>query len=911
MRLLWLVPFLLAVPTAVCGQALENIKFEVRQELPVNVGSDATVQSFALRDVTKDDRADLVVVSPDESLVYVFIADDNGDFGQSETYPTGDTPVAVEVADVDLDGSPDILTANSFDETVSILFGDGAGSFGGRISIDLDFREPISLAVGDLNRDNKPDITVLADDELCLFRNDGDKVFTPFEEDDFGLVCLTVNELGPILVRAGNFSNDNYVDLVTLNLDSANLTLFLNNGDAEFQTRNFSSVGEEPVDMRVGLIDAGSRPDLAVVAADFFSPDNVFLLLGTPTGLRPSDTPYGVNFYATALALCDFNNDGWVDIVSTSADPQSAVGITLLLGIGEGNFEQSGNTPPGTGQIGRGSGVDCGDVDGDGLSDFAALSENGDTLSVALNRSNNEPTPTGTQGGPITSTPTGGTPRPTSTPTPTVPTLTPTPTVTATAVPTVPLGRCDIPVSGEPVAVAAGDFDRDGNPDVVYADAAHKLVSVVFIDPSSLPQSFECTLAPTARNFTVSGEPAALAVGDLNNDARLDIAVATSTGLAVLLASKTTEGDFLAPVNHTVGSDPRAVTIADLNRDGSPDVVTANYGDSSLSILYGHDDGSFEPAVSIPVGRPLTAVLAADLNRDSKADLVAASEPNKEIVVLIQDATAEKDFRALTPIALDGAPTAMVAAFFTKQSVPDLAVTLEAASGSGSFQLLTTSFESVGGDVTFQFSPPFPTGARPMAIAAGDFAIDGPADGNLDVVIANSVDDNLTFYLGQPGGGFSVPRTPIEVNAGPASLAVADFDRDGKLDVISADTFGPTLTLLRSGRPPATPTATYTPTATLTPTVTPTATQTLTRTETPTPTQTATPTTTPTATPTRTRAPTDSPTRTMTSQRPFALSGEGCAVTSGRGSTGGGTWLLLAALLTGLALRLAAWKRIG
>lgn len=886
---------LLGVPARASAQ-LANVRFELGEKLPVAMGREAGRQAFVLRDVTKDGRADLVAAEPDAGEVVLFIANENGVFDQTKRFSVGDTPVAVAVEDVDGDGNRDIGVGNEFDENVSFLFGDGTGDFGGRVAVDLDGRSPISLALGDLDRDGRVDLAALADEELCIFRNAGSRRFEPFKREDGELVCETWGGNGSVLVRAGNFDGDGDTDLIVLNRDSANLTLFLNDGNANFTARTISSVGVTPVDMRVGLIDNNQRDDVAVVDHDLFSDLNTYVLLGQTGGLS-TPRQNSVAAGARCLALCDFNDDGLVDIIS--GNDQSPVGITIVLGQGGGNFGTEA-TPPGANRVPKTSAVDCADIDGDGLNDFVALDLEGIDLQVAFNRSNNEDTPTPEPGG--TRTPTAGTPRPTATATLVVPTFTPTPTVTATPVPTVPLGRCDIDVDGEPVTVTAADFDRDGTPDVALADRLQNRVLVLFITPALFPEAFDCRPQPQQRSISLSARPTCLAVEDFNHDAHYDIAVATSGGVAVVLADPNAEGQFLSPTNYAVGSDPRDLAIADLNRDGRPDIVTANAGANSLSILYGRGDGTFQAELAIPAFRPLTAVAATDLNRDARPDLIAASEQNREIVVFVQDTTAENGFRRLTPVATNGAPTALVAEDFNHNGVPDLAVTLRATNGEGSFLVLTTLVITVGGDVTFQVSAPFATGKRPSAIGTGDFSIAGPRDGNPDVVIANSADDTLTFYLAGQTGAFSLPRTPIAVNPEPLSLAVEDFDRDGKLDVVTADARGHSLTLLRSGRPPATPTSTSTPTATETPTVTlsPTATPSLTIS--PTSTVTPTATGTPTSTPTRTRAPTDTPTRTVTALRPFALSGDGCAIEPGK-CDHGGTWLLLFAVGIGLSVK--------
>ena len=170
----------------------------------------------------------------------------------------------------------------------------------------------------------------------------------------------------------------------------------------------------------------------------------------------------------------------------------------------------------------------------------------------------------------------------------------------------------------------------------------------------------------------------------------------------------------------------------------------------------------------------------------------------------------------------------------------DLAAAVRATDGSGTFVLLAATDRD--GGVGFQPQAPLATGRRPSAIGAADFGVDA----NLDVVVSNAADDNVTFYLAIDGQ-FSTPLDPARVNAGPAALTIADFDADGAPDVLTADEIAGRLTLLRSSVAPSTPTPTNTPTITQTPTITltPTITNTRPLTRTGTPTNTATRTRTP------------------------------------------------------------------
>lgn len=863
----------LFVALAAPAQFSFNVRFRLLDPISVNTGPDAGPQAFALADLNRDQLADIVVINPDGDTVSVFL-NQGGSFGAAESFNVAGRPSAVAVADLNVDGNPDIAVTIEDSDTVLILLGDGEGDFEDGDEPFVDESAPIAIALGDFDGRDGPDLAVLANNRICTLRNipdNGDRIFEPFNE---GTPCIatTATTLSDIVV--GNFDGDGDVDIAVADRDQGRIILLLNDGSGAFPTtRSFSGALSDMRALAVGRLDDDAVDDVVGVSfTEFATDENVKILLGNPFRERGALT----EFETTAVALADFNDDDVVDIISTGLGGQSTEGLTLLVGQGGGEFPSTGGITP-VGGTGRGIAIKAAQFAGDRLPDFMVLNSTGTTLRPAVNITN-EATATPRTGTPSTP----GTAGPTPTPTPTQPTNTPTPTVTATPVPTVPLGRCDIPVQGEPVAIASGDFDRDLDLDLVVVDQSAGRVSVLYVRPEDLRiDTFDCTLALPQRDFTVGGTPVAVAVGDLNKDGRLDIAVAGSNGVSILLASAAQEGDFLAPVTFTAGADPRAIVIRDLDQDGNLDIATANRGGNSVSILYGHGDGTFDAAVDLSAGRPLNLVIAEDFNRDARPDLVVASEQTREIVVFIRNTSAAGGFQQLgQTTTLSGAPTSMVSTDFNRDGVPDLAVTLRATAGTGSFQVLTTSVSSNGGPVTFQAGSGLPTGdGRPSAIGTGDFDIEGRKDGNPDIVIANSTDDSLTFYLAGPGGEFSTPRTPLEVNGGPAALVIGDFDRDGRLDVVTADAFGGTLTLLRSSRPPPTLTPTNTFTATATPTPTATFTITATFTETPTLTHTNTPTVTPTRTPTRTGTTTQSPSRTPTPERPFSISEGSCAIT--------------------------------
>src|SRR5436190_419499 len=90
--------------------------------------------------------------------------------------------------------------------------------------------------------------------------------------------------------------------------------------------------------------------------------------------------------------------------------------------------------------------------------------------------------------------------------------------------------------------------------------------------------------------------PRALAVGDVNHDGRPDLVVANNGGDSVSLLIGTGNGAFQTQQVLAVGHAPRGLTLADFNGDGRPDLVVANGGGGSVSVLLGVTGGGFGPA---------------------------------------------------------------------------------------------------------------------------------------------------------------------------------------------------------------------------------------------------------------------------------------------------------------------------
>jgi hypothetical protein len=111
----------------------------------------------AVADVNGDGRPDLVVANKYSDSVSVLLGNGNGTFQAAQNFSAGTGPVAVAVADVNGDGHPDLITANYFSNSVSVLLGNGDGTFGSAVSFGQG-NYPESVAVADVNGDGLPDV---------------------------------------------------------------------------------------------------------------------------------------------------------------------------------------------------------------------------------------------------------------------------------------------------------------------------------------------------------------------------------------------------------------------------------------------------------------------------------------------------------------------------------------------------------------------------------------------------------------------------------------------------------------------------------------------------------------------------------------------------------------------------------
>jgi len=369
------------------------------------------------------------------STISVLPGNGDGSFGtEHQYYVGGRRPISPAVADLTGDGKKGVVVANILDNNISILKGNGDYTFQSPVNITVG-TNPNAVALADFNGDGKPDIAVtnLTDGTVSVLINQS----TPGKIKFASPVSYAVGT-HPAAVVARDFNHDGKIDLAIVDggyffaSDDAGkhtqLSILSGNGDGTFQPATNQKLWDQDGGDALIAADFGrGEIDLAVA---HFGLGQVMILQGKGDGTFTQSTFYGVGAGAEGMVAADFNGDGKLDIAVSALNDYS---VALLLGNGDGTFVPAVlNTddlarPFGWATYNFPSFITAGDLTGNGKQDIVTTHLFEAAVAVLRNTTiipAATPTPTPT----VTPTPT---PTPTSTPTPT-PTATPTPTPTAT-----------------------------------------------------------------------------------------------------------------------------------------------------------------------------------------------------------------------------------------------------------------------------------------------------------------------------------------------------------------------------------------------------------------------------------------------------------------------------------------------
>ena len=316
---------------------------------------------------------------------------------------------------------------------------------------------------------------------------------------------------------------------------------------------------------------------------------------------------------------------------------------------------------------------------------------------------------------------------------------------------------------------------------------------------SSLSSFTETVNAQVADGFTAANgspfpsgsNPHSVAVSDFNGDGIPDLAAANKGDNTVSIFLGSGSGAFTAssasPV--AVGTSPVSVAVSDFNGDGIPDLAVVNLGDNTVSVMLGNGSGGFTPAPNSPfaVGNAPYYVAVADFNNDGNADLAVSNATDGTVTILLGNGAGGFTAASGSPYAVGSAPYAVAVADFNGDGNADMAV------ANANSNNVTVLLGDGSGGFNAALGSPFAVGNCPYSLAVADFN----HDGNPDLAVANYTDSTVTVLLGKGSGGFTPANgSPFAAGNNPLSVAVGDFNGDGYPDLVFADTGSSSVTVL-------------------------------------------------------------------------------------------------------------------
>ena len=519
----------------------------------------------------------------------------------------------------------------------------------------------------------------------------------------------------------------------------------------------------------VELADMDGDGDLDFVTSNLvdqeFSTVSVSKNTGDGTFAAPVDYPVGPN--PLDLRVADFNGDGKPDVIciaALSGDDGGTSYVTVLFNNGTGGLINRHDYP--VGENANSGGVDVGDYDGDGDIDFAIAS-----LLEGVHVYRNTGTGTFTL-------------------------------------------WAHFAISMSPTHIASADFTGDGQRDLVignvdavqiYVNNGTGFTPGVYID--NYPDSVQ-----------------GIATGDFDNDGKQDFA---TTGRMLSVFRNLGVGTSFAKTAYLAGENQVNIKTADMDGDGKLDITVSNYLANSVSVYSNDGTGHFADKREWGVGAAPNSHGIGDVNGDGKLDIVAAASQLDQTTVNVVLNAGNRFYVARRDYGLPGAAGGTAFADFDRDGYRDVVSVAYVSNADGPFVFygkpdgtlqdgirienfgnniptdvavgdfngdgwpdFVSSIFSPGncirvnmnrGDGTFFPSVIYAAGGNPSGVGVGDLN----GDGRLDIVNANGsqLDNTLSVFIGNGNGTFQ-PQVVVPVGFRPGNVLLADFDQNGRSEVI-------------------------------------------------------------------------------------------------------------------------------
>ena len=685
-------------------------------------------------------------------------------------FPVGSDSITVAVGDFNGDGVPDLVVANEGSNNVAVLLGNGDGTFRAAQFFPVGIN-PVWVVVGGFNGNRVQDLAVpnINANNISVLLGNGDGTFPAGR-------TFAVGSL-PTSVTVGDFNGDGKLDLAAANWNSGDVSVLLGNGDGTFQPARTFPSGTNPISPAVGDFNRDGLPDLAVAN---YGNNNISVLLGNGDGTFRPAVYFPAGTLPSFVAVGQFNADGILDLAVTNAWSND---VSVLLGNGDGTFQAPRSFAVGSSPLSAA----VADINGDGRLDLAVANYGnpsvGDLGNVVVLLGNGD----------------------------------------GTFQPALPFT-----VGTNPESVVVGDFNGDGKLDLAVANFHSNSVSVLINTSGAPAPTYTLSASPSSVTVTQgSTGSSTITVSPLNgftgsvtlSASGLPIGVTaafspnptTTTSTLTLTANPTaTTGTVTVTITGTSGTlPPKTTTLTltvsaqaapDYTLSASPSSVTVTQGSNGTSTITVSPQNGFTGSVnlstsSLPSG--VTASFSPNPTTTTSTLTLAASPTATTGTVTVTITGNASGLTRTTTLTLRVTSVGVSrpvlrwqyggclsgpycqTGWYSSPAVADL-------DGDGNPDVIWGAYDVValnGADGSLKWRAP---SGNPNRVWPGVVVADLTGNGTLEVVVARQ---DLTVY--DRFGNVLWTRNPFPGDE-LRTLAVADLDNDGQLEIIVGDAGGGT-----------------------------------------------------------------------------------------------------------------------